>query len=86
MALGAAVTTGQYFSAVRHTLYDHNMGSGELTYSSTFLAENTQEAGGAVLQIAVIFPTEQRGLSVGIGVMAGSVALSNVVGMPCSPR
>ena len=67
-------------------LCDHLIVSGELTYRDTFLAEKTQEAGPAVLQMAVTSPTEQRGLSVGIGVMAGSVAFSNVVGMPCSPK
>lgn len=31
-------------------------------------------------------PTEHRGLSVGTGVMAGSVTLSIIVGSPCSSR
>lgn len=59
---------------------------GRLTYRSTLCAENTQEGLGSVSQIWVTFPSEQRGRSVGMGVIAGLVAFSTVVGIPCSPR
>jgi hypothetical protein len=85
-AFGAAVIDGQYWMNISHRSHAGSGSEGTLTYKSTLLAIKTQEGVGVGLQILVTFPTEQRGRSVGTGVIAGSVAFSNVVGMPCSSR
>jgi hypothetical protein len=85
-AFGAAVIDGQYWLTISYFSHAGSGWEGRLTYKSTLLAIKTQEGVGMGLQTAVTSPTEQRGRSVGTGVIAGSVALSNVVGMPWSSR
>jgi hypothetical protein len=85
-AFGAAVIDGQYWLNINYFSHVGGGWEGTLTYKSTLLAIKTQEGVGIGLQMAVTSPTEQRGRSVGMGVIAGSVAFSNVVGMPWSSR